>query len=240
MGNFLSASWENLAMANFAVSPEILTPYLPKGTELDTWNGIHYVSLVGFMFTNVRVLGIPVPFHTDFEEVNLRFYVKRKEGGIWKRGVVFIKEIVPKTMISFVANTIYHEHYVTLNMNHQYARNADGSLFWEYEWEYEGEVNTFSVTTENTPVSMPEGSEAEFITEHYWGYTRVSETETTEYEVKHPKWEVYPVKEYKIRCQLSKLYGKPFQEMLEKPPLSVFLAKGSPIEVMGKKNLAFE
>ena len=43
-----------------------------------------YVSLVGFMFKNTRLLNIPIPFHTDFEEVNLRFYVKHFDGNEWK------------------------------------------------------------------------------------------------------------------------------------------------------------
>ncbi len=237
MDRFLSASWENLAIANFQISPEVLIPYLPSGTELDTWNGIHYVSLVGFMFTDVKLLGVPIPFHRNFEEVNLRFYVKRKEGNEWKRGVVFIKEIVPKIMITLVANTIYNEHYITLPMRHQYNKNADGSLHWGYAWKYAEKWNTFEVTTLNEAVKMEEGSEAEFITEHYWGYTKVSLRDTTEYEVKHPKWEIYPVINHSIHCNLTGLYGQAFQETLESPPLSVFLAKGSPIEVMEKRRL---
>ena len=238
MPPFLSASWENLALVNYAVSPEILLPYVPKGTELDTWNDVYYVSLVGFMFTNVRLLGVPIPFHTDFEEVNLRFYVRRKDGNAWKRGVVFIKEIVPKTMISLVANTLYKEHYVTLEMKHEYTTNPDGNRSWKYQWKYQNQWNKLSVITENQSVPIIKGSESEFISEHFWGYTKVSETETTEYEVKHPTWNIYPVLSSQIDCNLAGLYGQPFQEMLENPPLSVFLAQGSAIEVMGKKKIS--
>ena len=96
-------------MANYEVSPEILKKYLPYKTELDVWNGQCYASIVGFQFLETQVLGIKFPFHTNFDEVNLRFYVRYNDNGEWKRGVVFIKEIVPKVMITFVANTLYNE-----------------------------------------------------------------------------------------------------------------------------------
>ncbi len=233
---FLSAAWRNLVMANYAVSPEILLPYLPQGTELDTWNGTHYVSLVGFMFENVRLLGLPIPFHTHFEEVNLRFYVRRKSGNEWKRAVVFIKEIVPKFMVSAVANVVYKEHYVTLPMSHIHTVAGD-TMNLEYAWKFEGNWNRFSVETAATPITMGEGSEAEFITEHYWGYTRVDDKTTFEYEVGHPRWDIFPVKSYKIACELEKLYGKAFQEMLTQTPVSVLVAQGSDIVVKSRSKL---
>lgn len=233
---FLSAAWRNLVMANYSVSPEILLPYLPKGTELDTWNGTHYVSLVGFMFENVRLLGLPIPFHTHFEEVNLRFYVRRKSGNEWKRAVVFIKEIVPKLMVSAVANVVYNEHYVTLPMSHIH-KVANDTMNLEYAWKFAGNWNRFSVETAATPIAMADGSEAEFITEHYWGYTRVDAETTFEYEVGHPRWEVFPVKSYKIECELAGLYGDVFQEMLAQTPVSVLVAQGSDIVVKSRNKL---
>lgn len=117
--SFLKANWEYLVLINYEIEPSVLLNYLPKGTELDTFEGKCLVSLVGFMFTDVKLLGIPIPFHRSFEEVNLRFYVKRFEGGAWKRGVVFIKELVPKCALTFVANTVYQEHYQTVPMKHK-------------------------------------------------------------------------------------------------------------------------
>src|ERR1700741_4988936 len=107
---FLTANWRNLLMINFETAPGLLRPYLPRNTELDTWNNTHYVSLVGFLFQDTRLKGFSFPLHRTFEEVNLRFYVKYREGHSWKRGVVFIKELVPKRLITFVANTVYKEN----------------------------------------------------------------------------------------------------------------------------------
>ena len=110
---FLTAQWRNLLMVNYEIDPVVLKKYVPCHTELDSFNGVHYVSLVGFLFKDTKVRGLSFPFHRTFEEVNLRFYVRYKEGHQWKRGVVFMKEIVPRRMITFVANTIYKEKYAT-------------------------------------------------------------------------------------------------------------------------------
>jgi uncharacterized protein YqjF (DUF2071 family) len=77
-------------MLNYEVEPERLMPLVPKGTELDTHDGKTFVSMVGFLFLNTRVMGLAIPFHRDFEEINLRFYVRRKAEDGWRRGVVFV------------------------------------------------------------------------------------------------------------------------------------------------------
>ena len=219
-------------MANYAIDPAILRPYLPYKTELDTFNGVHMVSLVGFLFKNTRVLGIPVPFHTDFEEFNLRFYVRYKDGNEWKRGVVFVSELVPKTMITFVANTLYGEHYNTVPMRHTWDNTTEGHLRVEYGFKVQGEWNHIKVTADGKPVDIPVGSEEEFITEHYWGYTKLSETLTSAYEVSHPRWQVYPLVDYSIHCNTEALYGREFVGTLAQKPHSVFVAAGSEIKVM--------
>jgi uncharacterized protein YqjF (DUF2071 family) len=227
---FLTAQWKKLAMANYAVDPSLLKKYIPYKTDLDLWNNTCYLSLVGFMFVNTRVKGIKIPFHENFEEVNLRFYVKHQsdETG-WKRGVVFIKEIVPRPAITFLANTIYNENYQTMQMDHRWIKEKD-VLRVEYLWK-KGEWNTFSVLTEGEARDIENVSEEEFITEHYWGYTRVNDSVTREYQVLHPRWKVYDVKEYHINVNFGNVYGKEFSFLKNLQPESVFLAEGSEIEV---------
>ena len=218
-------------MANYAIEPSVLRPYIPAYTELDTYNNIHYVSLVGFLFTNTRVRGISVPFHRTFEEVNLRFYVRYKENGLWKRGVVFIKEIVPKRMITFVANTIYKEKYATHTMQHQWEITEE-ELKVSYRWKVGSDWNQLTAIAEKETAPVQDGSAEEFITEHYWGYTQISKQITGQYEVSHPKWNIHRVREYTVQCSVETLYGKAFASALAQPPQSVFLAEGSAIKVM--------
>lgn len=226
---FLTAEWRKLVMANYAVDGALLDKYLPKHTETDTWNGTCYISLVGFMFLNTRIKGFRVPFHVNFEEVNLRFYVRHKDGNRWKRGVVFIKEIVPRSAITFFANNIYREHYETMPMQHSWLHTPE-EITVAYRWK-KGRYHTLEATAENRPVSMEEGSEAEFITEHFWGYTKTNDTNTSEYEVAHPRWQVYPVAAYHIDVDFKQTYGADFDFLSGADPVSVFLAEGSEIFV---------
>jgi uncharacterized protein len=231
---FLTAEWRKLALAQYAVDKEILSKYLPPYTILDDWQGKYYVSLVGFMFVNVKLRGFNIPFHTNFEEVNLRFYVKFKEDSIWKRGVVFIKEFVPKPAITFVANTLYKEKYQTLPMKHLWIEEKD-ELEVTYSWKNR-KWNNFAVAATSLAEDILAGSEEEFITEHYWGYTRIGVNKTSEYGVEHPRWQAYPIKNYKINVDFGINYGDDFAFLNNANPDSVILAEGSEIRVLkGKK-----
>ena len=234
--SFLTAEWRKLVLINYEIDPYILTPYVPHGTVLDFWKERCYISVVGFMFKNTRLLGIRIPFHVNFEEVNLRFYVKRKVGKEWRRGVVFIREIVPKPALTFVANSIYKEHYVTRPMRHEWITNGN-RLSVGYQWKEAGNWNYIKVEAENTPTPILPGEEAEFITEHYWGYARIDEKRTNEYEVTHPRWEHYPIRSFDLSIDFENNYGKDFSFLKDVKPLSVMLAEGSEITVEKHKGM---
>jgi len=233
---FLTAEWRKLSIINYEINPEILKPYLPKGTELDFYKGKCLASLVGFMFLNTKLLRISVPFHRNFEEVNLRFYVKKIENNEWKRGVVFIKEIVPRKALSFIANTFYNENYCALPMSNSIIESKN-ELSVSYRWQT-SKLNTIILKAENIQKEMIENSDFEFITEHYFGFTK-TENKTSEYEVKHPKWNFYNIKSCEIKVDFKENYGNDFTFLNDAKPLSVMLAEGSEIEVHTKKNLEF-
>lgn len=234
--SFLKAEWRKLILVNYIVPEELLKKYIPKGTELDLWQGKCYVSLVGFLFRNTKVLGFKIPGHINFEEVNLRFYVKRTVNGEVRRGVVFVREIVPKAAITFIANTVYREHYVTRKMDHR-IESEDSTLKVSYSWIEDKETQHFEVLAANQMVRFSEGSEEEFITEHYWGYAKYGEENTNEYEVTHPQWKVYPVKEHSVNISFVKAYGEEFSILDNLTPSSVFLAEGSNITVESKNKI---
>ena len=231
--SFLNAEWRKLIMVNYAVDKATLTKYLPAGTELDLWNGTCYVSLIGFLFKNVRLLGLAIPFHTVFEEVNLRFYVRYQDNGIWKRGVVFVKEIVPKYALSIIANTFYNENYQTLPMKYKWEITED-SLSIAYNWRVNGKWQGLSVLADKNLSEIVANSETEFITEHYWGYSKQNELVTNEYEVRHPKWEQYAIQSYQIDVDFGLTYGAHFKFLNHVTPSSIFLAEGSEISIEKK------
>ena len=231
---FLTAEWRKLILVNYEIDPEILYEYVPVGTELDLWKGKCLVSLVGFMFLNTRVKGCKLPGHVNFEEVNLRFYVKYKTAeGELRRGVVFIKEIVPKPIITFVANKVYKEHYETCSMSHNWVKN-DNNIEVSYTWYVGNRENTIAVNVDNQLTDFSINSEEGFITEHYWGYTKINNNTTYQYEVKHPSWKVYKVNKAAINVDFGLTYGEGFDFLNQQRPHSVMLAEGSEISVGNK------
>lgn len=210
---------------------------MPVGTELDYWQGTKYLSLVGFSFLRTRLLGLPVPFHRDIEEVNLRFYVRRLVAGQSRRGVVFIKEIVPKWAIAAAARWVYNENYVAWPMDARIqlpdpTRGLDGLL--EYGWGRA--ANRCFVRAEFTgePSLPAPGSAEELITEHYWGYwgyVTQRSGQVLEYQVEHPPWRVWQTKAVQVGGDLQTAYGPTFAGILAKPPQSAFVAEGSGVTV---------
>ncbi len=231
---FLTAEWRQLAMLNFEVDPALIAPRVPSGTEIDFYQGRTFVSVVGFMFFDVRLRGLAIPRHRDFPEVNLRFYVKRQVGRQWRRGVVFVKEIAPRWCVSAIARRFFHENYVTLSMRHE-LQLADGSLNEggeaTYSWRFARRWNQVWVRTYGLAHAAAGGSLDEFITENYWGYTKARDGGTIEYEVKHPKWRVWKVADSELDCDVAGLYGSEFVETLSRKPASALLAEGSEIAV---------
>lgn len=231
---FLTAEWRSLAMINYEIDPAILQPLVPRGTELDLWKGKAFVSEVGFLFLNTRVAGAAIPFHRNFEEVNLRFYVRRKAEDGWRRGVVFIKEIVPRLAIAVVARAAYNENYVARRMWHgtdlsETSFTKSGMI--EYGWMERSGRNFLRVRATGWPEPLVAGSEEEFIAEHYWGYARQRDGGTVEYQVEHPSWRVWQVSEAEFDCDVERVYGAQFAEALRGKPGSAFVADGSPVIV---------
>lgn len=213
-------------MANYEVDPALLEDRLPMGTKIDLHEGKCFVSLVGFMFLDTRVLGFLVPFHVNFEEVNLRFYVTHETDEEVRRGVVFVKEIVPKMAIATVARTFYGEPYECWSMS-----NYRDDEHVRYSWDKDGCENNLSVKR-GANVGVPAGdSHGEFIIEHYWGYTKRGDRRTDEYKVEHPKWELYAADNAHIGVDFGATYGEKFAFLNNEQPYSVLLAKGSDIAV---------
>jgi uncharacterized protein YqjF (DUF2071 family) len=235
----MEARWEDLLMLNYEVDPEVLKPHLPPYTVLDLWQGKALVSMVGFMFLDTKVLGVRWPFHVNFEEVNLRFYVKHFDGKEWKRGAVFISEIVPKSMIALIANNLYNEHYSALPMRHSIIPAGNNHTDFAYEWKLKGKWNKLAATVSNQFGDIPPGSAEEFIFEHYWGYNKLTTASTMQYQVEHISWQIAEVTNPVFEADIAELYGKEFVPFLSVEPYSAFFANGSAINVrIGEKILA--
>ena len=234
MRPFLTATWQHLVMLNFAADPAVLEPLVPRGVVLDDFDGQHFVSIVGFQFLNTKVRGIPALCYSNFDEVNLRFYVRREVGSEVRRGVVFVKEAVPFPIVAWVANRIYHEHYVSAQMSLSMAMSIKphaGHASMQYGWKHGGRWHTIGASTSCEPTLPDPGSLTSFITEHYWGYTKRRDGRTSEYKVEHPPWRVWPAERSEYDIDAAGFYGPAFAKMLSEPPVSAFVAEGSPVAV---------
>lgn len=239
---FLTAEWRWLAMLNFEVDQKLLAPLVPAGVELDLWQGRSLVSVVGFQFLNTRLGGWPIPGHQNFAEVNLRFYVRRRVDQTWRRGVVFIREIAPRRAVVWVANYFYNENYVYYPMRSSFSPPTGDEPVGQlaYEWQSRGAWLGVQGTLAGELQPLTAGSEAEFITEHYWGYCRQRDGGTMEYQVQHPPWRVWPEAKLSLAGDMPSIYGPEFGACLGQTPVSALVAEGSPIVVhRGTRLLAY-
>ena len=225
-------------MLNYEVAPRVLLPLLPSGTELDSWNHKAFISLVGFRFLKTKLLSLfSIPLHTNFEEVNLRFYVRRQEGNEVRRGVAFLRELVPRRAIAFVARTFYHEKYTALPMAHDIRALPNNGLRAEYRWRSAKAWNSISLETDGDLALPAPDSIEQFITEHYWGYAAQPGGGCVEYHVLHPPWRVRQARQSAFNGDAEDLYGKEIATVLRGKPHSVFLAEGSAISVLRGRKL---
>jgi uncharacterized protein YqjF (DUF2071 family) len=224
----LTAEWRHLVMLNYEMDARVLEPRVPRGTELDSWNGVTFASVVGFLFLRTKLLGVPIPFHRDFEEVNLRFYVRRTVGTEVRRGVVFIKEFVPRLAIATLARIAYNEPYSALPMRHEVVAGVAPKV--EYSWQLGNRWHACSAVAAGDPALPAPGSLEEFITEHYWGYTAQRDGSTIEYRVEHPQWRVWQASSARLDADVAALYGADVAGALAGLRTS-FIADGSPVTV---------
>jgi uncharacterized protein YqjF (DUF2071 family)/predicted DCC family thiol-disulfide oxidoreductase YuxK len=233
---FLTAQWRDLLMLTYEIDPLVLEPLVPAGTVLDQWRGQTLVSVVGLRFKDTRVRGVAVPLHRDFDEVNLRFYVRRHlPDGELRRGVVFVRELVPRTAVAWLARLVYNEPYRAVPMRSATAGSAAGRIV--YEWRAGGGWQRLAATAIGTPVVPGPGSAAAFVTEHFWGYTRQRDGGTLEYEMAHPAWRVRQAEQPVLDADVAGLYGAAFVSALSGPPTSALIAEGSAVTVYAPRRL---
>ncbi len=224
---FMTAEWINLVMMNYSVDPELLLHLVPHGTILDDFDGKFYVSLIGFEFNRSHIYGIAIPFHQSFEEVNLRFYVRRGR----KRGVAFIRELVPKRAVAAIARLAFNENYAYVPMAHRVEAQGGQIESAEFLWGRTPKRTSMRIQTRGEGFLPPDGSLSQFITEHYWGYAAQADGGCLEYEVQHPRWRVWDAQDAQFSGDGAWTYEAAFAEVLAHEPDSAFIAEGSAVAV---------
>jgi uncharacterized protein YqjF (DUF2071 family) len=226
MPSFLTARWEHLILASYPVPPEMLEPRVPRGLELDVREGSAWVSLVGFRFLDTRVLGIPWPGHRDFSELNLRFYVRLGD----QRGVCFVREFVPLRIVAWAARVLYNEPYLAAPMTGEVVRQGD-AVTASYSLAFAGGMHRISATGDAESHLPRHDSVEHWFKEHQWGFGTDRAGNVLRYEVRHPQWQVHPVRAHAIALDFGVVYGPEWAMLNGRAPASVVLAAGSAISV---------
>jgi uncharacterized protein len=225
----MHAEWRQLLMLSFEIDPDFLNPWVPAGLELSYWKQKTFITLVGLLNRNVRFFGLPIPFHRKFEQVNLRFYIRRKMKDEERLGVMFIKQVVPRKIVAAGARYVYREQVVSLPMKHEFefsARRRE-EFSASYSWHFNGRWNELSAKTKGISHEPKKHSLEKFIAERYWGYSGMASNEVLEYQVEHPIWSIREVGDIVVEGSLSEFYGKTIGRKLKSKPDCAFLADGS-------------
>ena len=218
----LSAQWRDLVLISWRADDAALTPLLPHGLELDRWHGDAYVSLVGMRFARVRLFGVPAPPFA-YDEINLRFYVRRKvANGDPMPGVVFIRQIVPHRMTALAAQMIYGEPFVRSPIS-----RIDEAGRLGYRWRQGGIRNEFAVHPAETVDYAEPDSLEDFLTTRHWGYNGKPTGPTTTYHVQRPAWKVGVARPLSMDCDLEPLAGGAIAKITGGEPTSALFAGGS-------------
>lgn len=229
--SFLTAEWRHLLFVNFEIDPTLAQRYVPRGTELDLLDGRALASIVAFRFLKTRLLGVPVPWHRDFDEINLRLYVRHRTPDGWRRGVTFVRELVPRPAIAWTARLAYNEPYRAVRMRHAISMDpmTGGSL--RYGWRQSGSWHEVGATVTGPNQPIEPDSTIGFVTEHYFGYTRQRNDSTVEYAVHHDRWRVWPDATTELKIDIPAVYGADWAPALTAPPFSAFVCDGASVAI---------
>jgi uncharacterized protein len=239
---FLTARWLDLALVTYRIPADVLTAALGGSQPLDIPlepdrlpgdpADVAYASLVAFRFLETRVKGIAVPLHTDFPEVNLRVYVRTREATP-RRGVMFIREFVPRRAIVTVANLLYHEHYRAVPMRIEAVDLGETRRRVACSISLGEREHRIALTGGRPPVTPTPDSLEHFFKEHTWGFGRTPEGRTLVYRVDHPIWDAYPtvIEDLELDVDFGELYGHPWELLDGRDPFHVAYAVGSEISV---------
>ena len=226
MKPFLTAEWRNLLNLTYAVDPALLQSYLPPGLQCALYRGQAHVSFIAFDFLETRLKGIKVPFHVNFPEVNLRFYVQRGKA----IGVVFVRELVPRYWIAQVARTLYNEPYRAVPMRTNHLIDSD-SVHINHQFRVRGHWFNVSAASENQPYLPASDSVEHYLKEHEIGFGQTHGGRTLYYHVEHPAWRVYPNVSPQLDVDFGWVYGPQWAFLNERQPDYTLLAEGSPVTV---------
>lgn len=228
---FLTAEWRRLVNLTYAIDPDLLKEHLPEGVEADIYKGKAHISLVAFEFLNTRVKGLKLPFHVNFPEINLRYYARYGE----YLGVGFIKELVPKFCISFIARKLYNEPYYSFPMTLETEIADHISVL--HTVKKAGKSHTISAKATNTALQPGPETPDYYFKEHDLGFGTDLKGRGVFYRVDHSVWDTYPLVDFNLQFDFGAIYGPKWAFLNDATPRYSVMAEGSPVSVSHPRKL---
>ena len=227
-----AAEWREIVVINFEIDPKLLRNFIPPKTELDFFNETSFVTLMARACKNVKPYGWPIVFAKSIDQILLRFYVKRKVGDTWRRGVCLIRDYLPKRKASFFLNWMFKHSFTQVPIKRT-SSNFESGLptqlpTVEYQWTTGDYVNHIKVNARSQMRQQEQETKESFVLDHHYGYT-VKEGKTYEYYVEYSPWAMWDAQSGSFDCDTENVFGRPFVRALKQRPASVFLARGSDV-----------
>ena len=90
---------------------------------------------------------------------------------------------------------------------------------------------------DGNPSLAAEGGLEQFISEHYWGYSRRRDGRSLEYHVAHEPWRIWRASNAAFEGDGAALYGSDLGGVVARPPRSAFIADGSAVLVYAARRI---
>lgn len=160
-------SWGDLLFLHWRVPEELLRKHIPAGLDVDTYEGRAFVGVTPFTLWGVRPVFVPpVPFLSEFHEINVRTYV-HAEGvpGVW-----FFSLDANSTAAVLGARAFYRLPYFDARIDR--TREGDTTVYSASRTDKEGAPAEFEARWDvggDQPEAEP-GTLDFFLTERYCLY----------------------------------------------------------------------
>jgi uncharacterized protein YqjF (DUF2071 family) len=181
-------SWRSVAFLHWGYEPWLVRPLVPPEVELDTWDGLAWVTLVPFFMEGVRPPGLPpLPWLSTSPETNVRTYI-REPGG--KPGIWFFSLDIARLPMALTGRAAYRLPYIWATMSTDLSPDDSagrrvryrGRRRWPSSARYHVAIELGSAYRDT------ELSERDhFLTARYLLYARRGPLAVTAF-VEHPRW----------------------------------------------------
>jgi len=200
--------WNNAIFLHWQVELTELEKFVPKDLEIDLFEGNPWISVVAFTMENIRPKNLPpFPPISDFDEINIRTYVKSNN----KTGVYFLSIEGGTSLSCKIAKGIselpYRYSKIERTENHYESSNSEFNDKLDIEFTIGKELN------EKTELDK-------WLTERY-ALFQDTDRAINEFEIHHLEWPINEITLKKVELDYQR-----FDKLINNSPNKTQYSKG--------------